>query len=91
MAVQLHFFSKVALFFPRLDFLCPQLSGHIENLRRCMECTTVQCIGKMHVVNEKTMGCLMLLDLIFVVISEKHFRKGALEIEKYTILWIILF
>ena len=50
-----------------------------------MECTTVQCIGKIHVENGETMGCLMLLDLIFVVISEKHFRKGALEIEKYTI------
>ena len=43
----------------------------------------------MHVENGENKGCLMLLDLISVVMSEKHFRKGALEIEKYTILWII--
>ena len=45
----------------------------------------------MHVENGETMGCLMLLDLIYIVMSEKHFRKGALEIEKYTIQWTILF
>ena len=45
----------------------------------------------MHVENGETMGFLMLLDLISVVMSEKHFRKGALVIEKYTIQWTILF
>ena len=39
----------------------------------------------MHVENGETIGFLMLLDLISVVMSEKHFRKGALVIEKYTI------